>query len=89
VYHQDEVKKKRNKREKVKPILHNKEEHSPLAENVDELPPANHFDETHPKDDVLLKRSHSVRMYLLSLEIHVLTLCSTAGRHQWSRGGCY
>ncbi|XP_059470496.1 ribosome-binding protein 1 isoform X2 [Neocloeon triangulifer] len=52
---QDEVKKKR--KNKVKPILHNREEHSPLAE--EEPVVANHFEEILPKDDVLMKRSIS------------------------------
>ncbi|CAB3384361.1 Hypothetical predicted protein [Cloeon dipterum] len=53
----EEPKKKNNRKNKVKPILHNREEHSPLAE--EEPVPANHFEEILPKDDVLLKRSIS------------------------------
>jgi hypothetical protein len=53
---QDESKKK--KKNKVKPILHNREEHSPLSE--EEPIAANHFEEILPKDDALLKKSISV-----------------------------
>jgi hypothetical protein len=55
-FQQDESKKK--KKNKVKPILHNREEHSPLSE--EEPIAANHFEEILPKDDALLKKSISV-----------------------------
>lgn len=59
---QDESRKKR-KQNRVRPILHNKEEHSPLADDVVDPPPANHFAEIHPKDDALLKRRLSVSFF--------------------------
>ncbi|XP_021931547.1 ribosome-binding protein 1 [Zootermopsis nevadensis] len=49
--------KKKNKKEKVKPILLNKDEESLVAES---LPvPANHFEVIQPKDDLLLKQKGS------------------------------
>lgn len=61
--------KKKNKKEKVKPILLNKNEESLVVES---LPvPANHFEVIQPKDDLLLKQKGSVSVYThLSVEIY-------------------
>lgn len=59
---QDDNKGKKRKRDRVRPILHNKEEQSPLADEVTDSPPANHFAESQPKDDVMLKRRISVSL---------------------------
>jgi hypothetical protein len=53
--------KKTKKKEKVKPILLNKDEQS----NIIEAPvvPANHFDKIQPKDDLLLKQKGNVSLH--------------------------
>ncbi|XP_036139842.1 kinectin isoform X3 [Monomorium pharaonis] len=56
--------KKKGKCEKIKPILVNKDEPSVIVTELNPLQPplaeANHFDLTHPKDDLELVRSHSI-----------------------------
>lgn len=52
---------KKFKKEKMRPILVNKEEVENIVDIiVDEVPPANHFEEIHPKDDFELLRSNSI-----------------------------
>ncbi|KAK5647613.1 hypothetical protein RI129_002505 [Pyrocoelia pectoralis] len=50
--------KKRGKRDKVRPILiHKSVENTPVIPSVD-VPPSNHFEQLHPKDDLELLHSH-------------------------------
>jgi hypothetical protein len=54
--------KKKNKKEKVKPIILHKDEQGIVVENP--RVPANHFKEIQPKDDLLLKQKRSVSVYI-------------------------
>ncbi|XP_063235629.1 ribosome-binding protein 1-like isoform X3 [Bacillus rossius redtenbacheri] len=55
---QEDHKKMKKKKDKVKPILLNKDEHTPILATPPPIP-ANHFEEILPKDDLLLKRKES------------------------------
>ncbi|KAG5322620.1 KTN1 protein, partial [Pseudoatta argentina] len=59
--------KKKGKLEKIKPILVNKDEQSVIVTELNPSQPplaeANHFDVIHPKDDLELVRSQSVKRY--------------------------
>lgn len=51
--------KKRGKRDKVRPILiHKSVENAPVIPIVDDVPPSNHFEQLHPKDDFELLHLH-------------------------------
>lgn len=53
---------KRNKKEKVRPILINniEKENIVVVDGDIEIPPANHFEQLHPKDEFELLHSHIV-----------------------------
>lgn len=53
---------RRNKKEKVRPILVNskEKENNVIIDSEIEVPTANHFEELHPKDEFELLHSHIV-----------------------------